>query len=111
MFSKFFGSFFLKRWYIFTIYFYINHFLYINKFFYIWLTTIQQYLTYFNSHRTNDWNRDDYYIEAFQIKFDNTKPDGTKRKLLDTSIAKRYGWSPKVSLKSGFFKTIKYLDV
>ena len=52
-----------------------------------------------------------YLNYPIKIKFDNTKPDGTKRKLLDISIAKRYGWSPKVSLKSGFFKTIKYLDV
>lgn len=52
-----------------------------------------------------------YLNYPIQIKLDNTKPDGTKRKLLDISIAKRYGWSPKVSLKSGFFKTIKYLDV
>ena len=52
-----------------------------------------------------------YLNYPIQIKFDNTKPDGTKRKLLDISIAKRYGWSPKVPLKSGFFKTIKYLDV
>ena len=52
-----------------------------------------------------------YLNYPIQIKFDNTKPDGTKRKLLDISIAKRYGWSPKVSLKSGFFKTIKYLDI
>jgi GDP-L-fucose synthase len=52
-----------------------------------------------------------YLNYPIQIRFDNTKPDGTKRKLLDISIAKRYGWSPKVPLKSGFFKTIKYLDV
>jgi GDP-L-fucose synthase len=52
-----------------------------------------------------------YLNYPIQIKFDKTKPDGTKRKLLDISVAKRYGWSPKVSLKSGFFKTIKYLDV
>jgi GDP-L-fucose synthase len=51
-----------------------------------------------------------YLNYPIQIRFDNTKPDGTKRKLLDISIAKRYGWSPKVPLKSGFFKTIKYLD-
>lgn len=51
-----------------------------------------------------------YLNYRIQIKFDKTKPDGTKRKLLDISVAKRYGWSPKVSLKSGFFKTIKYLD-
>jgi GDP-L-fucose synthase len=41
-----------------------------------------------------------YLNYPIQIKFDNTKPDGTKRKLLDISIAKRYGWSPKVSLKN-----------
>ena len=51
-----------------------------------------------------------YLNYPIQIKFDKTKPDGTKRKLLDISVAKRYRWSPKVSLKSGFFKTIKYLD-
>lgn len=51
-----------------------------------------------------------YLNYPIQIKFDKKKPDGTKRKLLDISVAKRYGWSPKVSLKSGFFKTIKYLD-
>lgn len=51
-----------------------------------------------------------YLNYPIEIKFDKTKPDGTKRKLLDISVAKRYGWSPKVSLKSGFFKTIKYLD-
>jgi GDP-L-fucose synthase len=51
----------------------------------------------------------EYLNYPIQIKFDRTKPDGTRRKLLDISVAKGYGWSPKVSLKSGFFKTIKYL--
>jgi len=39
------------------------------------------------------------------IHFDKTKPDGTPRKLLDISIAKKYGWRPKVGLKNGFFLT------
>lgn len=39
------------------------------------------------------------------INFDKTKPDGTLRKLLDVSIAKKYGWKPKISLKDGFFIT------
>jgi len=39
------------------------------------------------------------------IYFDKTKPDGTPRKLLDTSIAQKYGWIPKISLKDGFFLT------
>ena len=37
-----------------------------------------------------------------KIKFDTTKPDGTLRKLLDISLAKKYGWFPKVSLSEGF---------
>ena len=37
-----------------------------------------------------------------QIRFDNKKPDGTPRKLLDISLAKKYGWYPKISLSEGF---------
>ena len=40
-----------------------------------------------------------------KIKFDKSKQDGTKRKILDCSIAKRYGWKPKIDLKTGFKKT------
>ena len=36
------------------------------------------------------------------IKFDKTKKDGTKRKILDCSIAKKYGWKPKINLDNGF---------
>ena len=36
------------------------------------------------------------------IKFDRSMPDGTKRKVLDVSIAKKYGWKPKISLNEGF---------
>ena len=39
------------------------------------------------------------------IHFDKTKPDGTPRKLLDTAIAKKCGWRPKISLKDGFYLT------
>ena len=42
-----------------------------------------------------------------QIKFDKSKPDGTPRKLLDISLSKKYGWSPKTSFKEGFFRTYK----
>ena len=41
------------------------------------------------------------------IKFDRTKPDGMPRKLLDVSLAKKYGWSAKTSLSEGFDKTIE----
>ena len=42
-----------------------------------------------------------------KIKFDRNKPDGTPRKLLNISVARSYGWSPKVSLKEGFLETYK----
>ena len=42
-----------------------------------------------------------------QIKFDKRYPDGTPRKVLDTSLAKKYGWIAKTKLKNGFNKTYK----
>ena len=40
------------------------------------------------------------------LKYDKTKPTGTYRKLLDSSIARSYGWAPKISLEEGLIKTI-----
>ena len=42
-----------------------------------------------------------------KIKFDKSKPDGVQRKVLDISLAKKYGWKPKVSLEDGFDITYK----
>ena len=42
-----------------------------------------------------------------KIKFDKSKHDGTKRKILNCSIAKKYGWKSKISLDSGFNITYK----
>jgi len=39
-----------------------------------------------------------------KIKFDKSKPNGTPRKLLNTSIARKYGWRPKTNLEQGFEK-------
>lgn len=36
-----------------------------------------------------------------ELVFDSTKPDGTPRKLLDTSKLTNLGWSPQISLKAG----------
>ena len=36
-----------------------------------------------------------------QIKFDPSKPDGTPRKIVDTKIAKKYGWKSKISFEKG----------
>lgn len=43
-----------------------------------------------------------------QFKFDLEKPEGMKRKLMDVSKQKIWGWSPKVSLKDGIAKTYNY---
>ena len=41
-----------------------------------------------------------------EIFWDNTKPDGTPRKLLDISKIKSIGWEPKIKLEEGLQKTI-----
>ena len=40
-----------------------------------------------------------------KIKIDKSKPDGMPKKLLDVSLAKKYGWKSKTSLKEGFKHT------
>ena len=46
-----------------------------------------------------------------KIKYDKSKPNGVKRKVLDISLAKNYGWKPKIDLKASIIKTYKsYLE-
>ena len=42
-----------------------------------------------------------------KIKFDKKKPNGTPRKKLDSSLAKKYGWKSTFSLENGFHLTYK----
>ena len=42
-----------------------------------------------------------------KIKYDDKKPDGVFRKVLDVSVAKKYGWKSKISLEKGFDITYK----
>jgi GDP-L-fucose synthase len=42
-----------------------------------------------------------------KIKLDLTKPDGSPRKLMNSSCLKNFGWKPKVSLKHGLSKAYK----
>jgi GDP-L-fucose synthase len=46
-------------------------------------------------------------VSGFQgrLVFDSTKPDGTPRKLLDTSRLTALGWKPKITLKAGIEQT------
>lgn len=43
-----------------------------------------------------------------QIREDLTKPTGMKRKLMDTSLAQGYGWSPGTSIESGIQNTVTW---
>lgn len=44
------------------------------------------------------------------ITYDSSKPDGTPRKLLDTTKLNTLGWFPKISLREGIKKTIKEFE-
>ena len=43
-----------------------------------------------------------------KIKLDKSKPNGTPRKILNSNLAKKYGWKPLINLDQGFKLT--YLD-
>lgn len=46
-----------------------------------------------------------------EIKFDPSKPDGTFRKLLDSTLINKLGWQPNVTLEDGLIKTYRsFLD-
>jgi GDP-L-fucose synthase len=42
------------------------------------------------------------------IRFDRSKPDGTPRKLLDTSRLSALGWSPRIALEQGIRSTYRW---
>jgi GDP-L-fucose synthase len=41
------------------------------------------------------------------LEFDTTKPDGTPRKLMDTTKLKNLGWTPYISMQKGIKRTIE----
>ncbi len=41
-----------------------------------------------------------------EIVWDAMKPDGTPRKLCDTSLIRSLGWAPKISLEEGLVRTV-----
>ena len=45
-----------------------------------------------------------------KIKFDKSKPDGTPRKIVDSSIARKYGWTHKINFDQGFDLTFNYVQ-
>jgi len=43
--------------------------------------------------------------KKIKIKYDLSKPNGTPRKILDVSLAKKYGWKSKTNLQDAILKT------
>jgi GDP-L-fucose synthase len=46
-----------------------------------------------------------------KIKYDKNKPNGTPRKILDSTLALKYGWKPVTSLDTGFELVAKSLKI
>jgi nucleoside-diphosphate-sugar epimerase len=42
------------------------------------------------------------------LRFDTSKPDGTPRKLLDTSRLTGLGWRPRIGLEEGLRSTLAW---
>jgi GDP-L-fucose synthase len=42
-----------------------------------------------------------------KIKYDRSKPNGTPRKIIDSNLAKKYGWKSRFDLNTGFDLTLK----
>ena len=45
--------------------------------------------------------------KKIKIRYDKSKPNGTPRKVMDVSLAKKYGWKPNHNLKTQILKTYK----
>ena len=41
-------------------------------------------------------------------KFDNSRPDGTPRKLIDCSLLSGLGWTPRTGLREGLQETFDW---
>ena len=51
------------------------------------------------------------YNYKVDLKYDKDKPNGVRRKLIDSKIAKeKYGFKIKTKLESGIKKTINYYE-
>lgn len=65
---------------------------------------------YGSDHSINDY----YNVIGKELGFEGTfshnleKPVGMMQKLMDSTIAKRYGWNPKTDIQTGIKKTINW---
>ena len=71
---------------------------------------------FLNAGYGRDFRINEYYSKIIKIlnvkaklKFDKTKPEGMKRKLIDSNLAKKlYGWTPTTDINDGLKKTISF---
>ena len=47
-------------------------------------------------------------LSKFKLRFNKKYPDGTKRKILNNTLLKKYGWVPKISIQKGLRDTIDW---
>ena len=45
--------------------------------------------------------------KKIKIRYDKSKPNGTPRKVMDVSLARKYGWRSKIDLKEAIKLTYK----
>ena len=50
------------------------------------------------------------FPKKITLKFNKKYPDGTPRKLLNTSLIRNMGWKPSISIKRGLKDTIKWYE-
>jgi len=49
-----------------------------------------------------------HLIAEVEFDWDTSKPNGTPRKLMDSSLIHRLGWEPKIGLKEGIGATYEW---
>ena len=76
---------------------------------------VQDWPSIMNIGYGTDHSIDDYYsVIGKELNFEGTfthnleKPVGMRQKLMDSSIAKRYGWNPQTDLRAGISHTINW---
>ena len=91
----------------------------------IYVDDIADACVYFMKKKTKDYlinigTGKDYSIEYYinlisklilnkkiKIKYDKSKPNGVYRKVMDISLAKKYGWKSKIKLHDAILETYK----
>ena len=97
-----------------------REFLYIDDlvdFIYICINKLKKVPHVVNVGYDKDFTVKHFYQMVINIVDKNMKikkklnmPVGQKFKLLDISVAKKFGWSPKTKIQDGILKTIKFLE-